>query len=466
MRLYYSGGEVLAWRKLFAAEGISDIALSFYGLSRRLKNTGSWLLADKFPGNANIFLDSGAYSLNKPGSEVTWDEAATVAENYMEFIRNSIERVEMVSEFDARIMGNDYIELMRRTFYDDLGDKFIPVWHADNGGLDELERLASTYSRVAVTESDIGGRDLTPVLNNLVGRYGVKLHGASLTRMELMKSVRWESVGSTSWMSPAHYGDTIVWTGNELKRYPVRYREQARKRHRTLFDANGFSAEKIAADDRTEVLRLSLWSWQHFIADINTHSVTSTPNPGDADNAQDGTGDVDNTITISENGELRIRRASEPIPVAGFFHKEDSDEVLFRSRSESMRMCNTCFLRGKCPGYEADANCLYNIPIKVRTEEEMRAVQDALIEMQTQRVLFMQMAEQIEGGYADPNLSSEMDRLQRMIKAKRDADQVKIVRRSEESARGSASAMADLFGMPRQEQPVQDADTVIGEIMG
>jgi hypothetical protein len=67
------------------------------------------------------------------------------------------------------------------------------------------------------------------------------------------------------------------------------------------------------------------------------------------------------------------------------------------------------------------SDCLYEIPVKVRTTSQLAAVQDALIEMQTQRVLFMRMIEQAEGGYADANLTVEMAALQRMIKAKTDA---------------------------------------------
>jgi hypothetical protein len=87
-----------------------------------------------------------------------------------------------------------------------------------------------------------------------------------------------------------------------------------------------------------------------------------------------------------------------------------------------MRACNTCFLRSKCVAFEPGANCAYNIPIEVRTTDQLRALQAALVEMQAQRVLFMKLAEDIEGGYADPNLSSEMDRLQRMLKSKAESE--------------------------------------------
>jgi hypothetical protein len=127
------------------------------------------------------------------------------------------------------------------------------------------------------------------VLNGLVADHGVRLHAIAMTKPWAMAEVRWDSVASTSWLSPGQYGDTIVWTGKELKRYPRKYKDEARKRHRTLFTSAGFDAEKIAADDRIEVTRLSIWSWQQLAASLGRHSssgeiVNMWPKSADDDN--------------------------------------------------------------------------------------------------------------------------------------------------------------------------------------
>lgn len=471
MKLYYGGSEIPAWRTLLAAEGIKDVSLSFYGMQRRVVNTGAWLLADKYPDDQNIFLDSGAYSVNN-AEDISDDELLELSRRYQEYISLNHERTELISEFDALGLGHDYILAQRGEFYDNLGDKFIPVWHSEHGGLDELERLCSSYSRVMITETSFGGNNTVSLLNNLIGRYKVRLHGA-LTSIKLMKSVHWDSVGSTSWMSPKHYKDTTIWTGTELKRYPLKYKDQARSRHRVLFERNGFDADKIMADDDNEVLRLSLWSWQQFMNDINSKGVTTEHKTSTSANGENTPSAVDNQLTVSGNGNLVIRRKTEHIPVMGIRQSEDG-EYVFTSRSDSMRLCNTCVLRDKCPGFQEDANCLYDIPISVRTPAQMQALFDGLIEMQSQRVMFMQMHEQLSGGYVDDNLSREIDRLQRLIKAKHDASREGFTLKVEASGPGQSGMISRIFGseaaekLSQIEHPVtyNADDIIVGEVLG
>jgi len=95
----------------------------------------------------------------------------------------------------------------------------------------------------------------------------------------------------------------------------------------------------------------------------------------------------------------------------------------------------------------AGSNCAYNIPVTIRTKDQMQALQNSLIDMQTQRVMFMKMAEDLEGGYADPNLSSELDRLQKMIKIKTELEQDSFsVKFEAKGTNGQAGIMSRLFG--------------------
>lgn len=440
MKLYFGGSEVPSHRKLLAEEHVPNVSLSYVGLRRKVQFVRPWTLEDHYPPEQRIFLDSGCYTLNKPGSTVTEQEALHLATAYMAFARASIDRVDMVAEFDAKILGPDWLESMRSEFYDGLGDKFLPIWHPE-AGLNELGRLCEKYARVGILQGDLE-TDITSRLNSLVNQHGVKLHGVAMTKMAAMQDVQWDSVGSTSWISPTQYGDTFVWTGRELKRYPVKYKESSRKRHRTLFADNGFDTEKIANDDPREVLRLSIWSWTQFVEHISAGKSTVSSSSSaeddvevDLDNLEPGTAVV--AHQDGSRGTKReiavVQRQTQPLPVMGITRIE-SEEVdsagnvqikakeVFTPRSESMRLCETCYIRDKCPGFEPNANCLYNIPITIETVEDIRNLQNGMITMQTQRVLFMQMVEQAEGGYADTNLSAEIDRLGRLIKQARDAE--------------------------------------------
>src|SRR6202034_1167707 len=146
----------------------------------------------------------------------------------------------------------------RADFYDDFGEKFMPVWHAEYG-VEELERLAGHYRRVAVLQTALGDRDLIPVLNLLAARRGTLFHGLAMTKPDIMAAVRWDSVGSTSWISPMQFGATQIWTGSKLQRYPKAYKEKGREENRALIEHLGLDADKIIADDRAEVAKLTLW---------------------------------------------------------------------------------------------------------------------------------------------------------------------------------------------------------------
>lgn len=267
MDLYFSGAEIPGWRNLLTSRGVRHQALSFVGLSRRVKFARPWLISTKFGDEVQVLLDSGAHTINKsPDSGTDVDALERLTERYELFVTQNAASVVAAIEFDAVQLSADFRAGHRARLSELLHDRFLPVWHGTD--LTELHRLADTYGRVAVTQTSLGGRDLVPVLRGLA-RQGVRLHGAAMTKPDIMRAVDWDSVASTSWLSPSMYGDTIVWAGGELKRYPKKYKAEARKRHRTLFTNNGFDAEAIASDDRTELLKLSIWSWTEFMDDLN-----------------------------------------------------------------------------------------------------------------------------------------------------------------------------------------------------
>lgn len=469
------------------SEGVTRVALSFMGLRRRNRFVRPWKAKDYYEDDQHLFLDSGAYTVNSNAADYSPEELQAISDQYIRLVEANADRVTLVSEFDALALGYDWVKDMRHAFYDDLEpDKFLPVWHSEYG-VEELHDLCRRYHRVGITQTSLDGRDLIPTLNTLVRETGVKLHGIAMTKPDLMKAIRWDSVASTSWISPQQYGDTIVWTGKEMKRYPKKYKDQARKRHRTLFDQAGFDTEKIEADDTTELLRVSIWSWKELMRNLDhAEVVTEHPETHTSDSAENQGDAVDRP---SEEGRkspstaLVRSRATVPLPglAMGTFVERGVDEdgketevaqPLLNVRSESLRACDTCFLKARCPGFESGANCAYNIPIEIRNSRQLRALQDSLVEIQAQRVLFMRLAEDTEGGYADPNLSNEIDRLQRLIKSKNDIESDSFTFKVE--AKGNAQAgggvLTRLFG-PRAADaatalpaPV-DADEIIGTVI-
>lgn len=414
--LYFGGGEIPKFRSILSEKGSLPVSLSYFNLMRNEKKIPDY--------DGLMLLDSGSMSMSK--SEASFEIVYESAAEYMSFVKQFISEVNLVAEFDAQQLTLPVIKQMREEFYNSLPeDKFMPVWHPIYGN-DELEELCSSYPLVGVTQEDIHGDGANvPVFNQMIARYGVKLHGVGITSKKLLEAVKWTSVSSTAWLSTTRYGELFVWTGKEFKRYPKSYKDRAARTHRTLFTDNGFSYEKIEEGDSDELLKLSAWSWQKYIESLNDGVTTTTAN-SNGNKSENTSNEVANQAN-SVRTRQPVERSSRPLPIMSNILPDDADftsdeppKPVINIRSESMRICDTCFLKDKCPGFEPNSTCLYNIPVEIKTKPQLDALQNALIEMQTHRVLFMKMAEDLSGGYSDPNLSSEIDRLGRLIKGKQD----------------------------------------------
>lgn len=342
-------------------------------------------------------------------------------------------------------------------------DKFVPVWGADSG-LESLSDLAQRFGKVGILQTAVGNRDIVPYLNRLVSQ-GIKLFGLSMTKPDIMQAIPWESVSSTSWISPMQYGDTIIWSHSQLKRYPKKMKDQARKKERSTFIGAGFDYDKIVADDAHELLKVSVWSWMQQVEAINKKQrtgVTTPVNSYDEDFSENDSDDVGGvlekvqkrvpTARTRETAEKRIIPlidfdidvGKRKNPVTG--ESEEYDIPKVRIRSDSMRICDTCFLAAKCPMYEAGTTCAYDIPITIRTKEQMQAAMDSMVEMQLQRILFMKMAEDAEGGMADPVLSAEIDRFSKLAKTKHEMEQEGFSLTVTAKQQGQMSMVDRIFG--------------------
>lgn len=467
--MYFAGAEIPSHRTLLAEQDAPHVGMSYMGLRRRVKFSKPWLINDHYPPQQSVFLDSGCHTLNRPGVEVTKEEIQSIADHYDEFVEQNLDRVQAYTEFDALTMGLDWITQRRRHLDP---EKAIVVWH-EEWGTDVLKQMANDWPYIAVGQATCGDRDIIPLLRSVSRQ--VKLHGMGFSSPPLMLSADWYSVSSTTWLSAAQHGETFVWTGNEMKRYPTRYKAQARKRHRTLIVSAGFNIDKIEADDASENLRLSLWSWRKQIEHISQrhgNGVTAIAETATADNAEKRLASVTAIHPDAQNDAAtpppaeRVKKLLPGIATEAFDHRYTDPETGERkTRTEhrinavdpNVRVCDGCFLAKKCPEYSPGESCVYEMPIKVRTKEQYIALLDSMITMQAMRVFSMRMSEEVEGGYADPNLSAEMDRLAKYVKLKADIEEAGFTFSMKMAGRGEgqgdqAGIISRLFGA-RSEGP-------------
>jgi len=111
-----------------------------------------------------------------------------------------------------------------------------------------------------------------------------------------------------------------------------------------------------------------------------------------------------------------------------------------------LRQCNTCFVAANCPAFKPDNMCGFNLPVEVKTKDQLKALLTAMIEMQGQRVAFMRFAEEMNGGYADPNLSQEVDRLMKLVANVNDMESNKEFIQITASRQSSGGVLSAIFG--------------------
>lgn len=431
--IVYLGAEASAWRSLLHSSGVTHVGASYWSMRKRLsKRSGGIDFTDW--GFDSVLLDSGGHAANRKPDSLTEDGWVDYASEYVSFALAHVEQVSLVTEFDCLTLGEEWIA-GQRSRYTDLGEKFCPVWHPEHGGLVALNELGSCYGRVAISGNDIGndnGRALAPHLNALA-RDGVELHGVSMTKPTVLRNVQFTTASSTSWLSPRQWGDTQIAVNGEIKRYPKSMKDQARARHAALFTEAGFDAEKIAADDADEVTRLALWSWAQQEQTIRAswgEQSNSSPPPSETPTAPSEENTVGREVDVPADAQVVSlplqQRAVEDMkhfPVFGITQQETVDPVtqevtslpLLEVRGTSSRRCDSCIIAKKCTEFRPNSTCAYSMPTELKTKDQKRALVDGLMAMQAQRVQFMRLSEELNGSYADPNLSLEVDRLLKIV---------------------------------------------------
>lgn len=473
--IYQMGAEVPALHSLLIQCHASHVGLSYYALRARLPKKAAYTLEDRFPGKFKLFLDSGGFSANKGEGKVPDIGWEAYGEEYANFALANIDRVSLVTEFDCLELGPFWVKRQRQEIWNDIPrEKFLPVWHPDWGS-SELEKMATDYPSIGIPPGAFEDIRVMALLRRLSAS-GTLFHGLAMTKPAVMKQGVFASVSSTSWTSPMRFGDTILWDGTQLKRYPKKMKAQARRRHASLFQREGFDPELIAADDTQEVARLSLWSWGQLAAQVAAQRVSRTePSYSDDDDEETGSAHEGRAVVVRDRPELVSNGTTPPIrragtqTIPGFMFKTSqevdpttgevvSEEQVLGTQSRSARVCDTCFLSGRCDLFQPGHECGYSLPIEIRTKSQFREMLHAVLERQTQRVAFSGLAEELNGGYPDPNHSTELDRLMKMAATIAEIEDDRDFFKVSMEGRGKPGVLSSIFGS-QVGQRAQEMDT-------
>jgi hypothetical protein len=252
----------------------------------------------------------------------------------------------------------------------------------------------------------------------------------------------------------------------------------------------GLDFEKFMLDDTLEATRLAVWSYLQLEKAMDKDkpdlkAIKGGKEPLVSDNSDDtlytglmemgeyGSNNSDSDMRKIERTEVVQRDPQEvtSMPVLGYQVKQTvenvygvdtlKDTVVVESNTTSLRQCDTCFVAANCPAFKPQNTCAYNLPIEVKTPEQLRALNTAMLEMQAQRVMFMRFAEELNGGYADPNVSQEIDRYQKMLKNIKELDENKEFIQITAQRQSGSGVLSAIFG--DRVQALKEQEAVISE---
>lgn len=427
------------------------MGVSFWGLRQRgLPKTKKYELENYFADGVEIFVHAGMPH-NKSFTEEEFEEFAA---DYEDFIANNLHRISGFTEVDHPELSANFIDQQRATVWAEVPEeKFWPVYTGGN-----LESLAVRYLNVGVPNDQIGESKELVHVQRYSRQHGSQFHVLGAAKPEIISNFPALTTSTLAWLSPMMRGETIIWDGTKLVRYPKRMKEQARPRYKAAYEKAGLDFDKIVADDATEISKLAIWSFQELQKYHNNGLlVTNKDEMLPHDNAETPSDGVTNKGVELRKVTQRNPQEITTLPVLGVEltrtietdssgHDVVRDVPVLRSNSSSLRQCDTCFVAQNCPAFKPTNACAYNLPVEIKTKEQMKSLVNSLVEMQGQRVAFAKFAEDLNGGYPDPNVGQEMDRFFKMLKTIKELDDSRELMRVTVERQGSGGVLSAIFG--------------------
>jgi len=463
MNLVFMGAEVPSHRILLTNMGVKHVSVNYYRLVKRgLPKTKDYLIQGRFPDDVKVYVDGGGHQIND--LNMTEREIQEYAENYQEWVGINAERISGATEIDAKVLGPSWTNYHRTTMIENLGeDKLWVVWHPELGHT-ALYGLAERYMNIALLGETLeDDTSLAARSRALLNEFpDLQFHGVACAKPDNLRQVALTTASSLSWLSPMMRGETIVWDGTRLVRYQKKQKDQARPRYKAIIERAGLDYDKIINDDSNEVTRLAIWSYMQLENALDKRSGKKL-----SDNSEF----IDDPGSAETGGALPDKRPSEGrkvlaerdvndrqiLPVFGVKVKtvvekdEDGKDVLkdvpiLSSTSASLRQCDTCFVAANCPAFKPANSCAFNLPVEIKTKEQLKGLLNTVIEMQGARVAFARYAEELNGGYPDPNTGQEIDRLFKLVGQMKELEENKEFIRITAERQTSGGVLSALFG--------------------
>lgn len=411
--VYYAGAEQATHRNLLTECGVTRFAFNLSNMSKVVKNLREWDVAAHLP--------EGSEWIAYTDRDTAWEKAAPFLEQNPAMLIGPAVWEDLIGDYDG----------------------FAPWWY---------EGMESLSPYLAIPDEQVKNQGtLRRLLADFSSRVLCSVTGTS-------RSVeRLDVLVTNAWWAPMKHGETQVWAGNRIQRYNNATKTDARTRHRADIERLGIDWEKVIRDDPTETSRLAIVSWQEWEQRHIRRAPNLIPLSSNGTSALTGIAGSALPPLAIQSGPTRHQRDRQTLPGIGYeaiiskYTEGDGKEVIeetpaLRMGASGLRNCDNCFLARNCPAFNPAHECAYEIPLEIRTKDQLQAVMRALVEMQGQRVLFARFAEELDGQGLDQGLSAELDRFFRLLKDMKDVSDTRDIFRLEMEAKGNAGMLSRLFG--------------------
>lgn len=231
MKAYFAGSETLKWLDVLNRNNVENRFVSYYYVrNARDKTTAT---QQNYINSKLLIVDSGAHTFFSESDQTitasvhkkttkTVETPDEYFEKYLVWLKQNINILSYFVELDiGELVGQKKVlEWRKKLIKHGLYDKCITVCHpAVTTYKTYLKELDESESKYVAIEGLRPGRKPIPYGPYVLAAYkkNVKIHGFALTNQSIVSKYPFYSVDSTSWLTPAKYGQVQYFQNGKLK---------------------------------------------------------------------------------------------------------------------------------------------------------------------------------------------------------------------------------------------------------